>query len=141
MTYVFVCLVSQLCPTLYDPMDCSPPGSSAHEFQPQKPKQTKISVSPINSLCLKFQVLQHKILPNFINSNENVCYLLKIKSNHQVIFKHSIQKASYVVVKCSEWSHSKPTFTSTGILVILTSLCLNFLVCKIEMTLIATSIS
>ena len=25
-----VCSVAQLCPTLCDPMDCSPPGSSAH---------------------------------------------------------------------------------------------------------------
>ena len=25
-----VCLVIQLCPTLYDPMDCTPPGSSLH---------------------------------------------------------------------------------------------------------------
>ena len=25
-----VCLVAQLCPTLCDPMDCSPPGSSVH---------------------------------------------------------------------------------------------------------------
>ena len=25
-----VCLVAQLCPTLWDPMDCSPPGSSVH---------------------------------------------------------------------------------------------------------------
>ena len=24
------CLVTQSCPTLCDPMDCSPPGSSAH---------------------------------------------------------------------------------------------------------------
>ena len=27
---VCVCLVSQLCPTLCNPMDCSPPGSSVH---------------------------------------------------------------------------------------------------------------
>ena len=25
-------IVSQSCPTLYDPMDCSPPGSSVHEI-------------------------------------------------------------------------------------------------------------
>ena len=28
------CLVAQLCPTLCDPMDCSPPGSSVHEDSP-----------------------------------------------------------------------------------------------------------
>ena len=27
---VCVCLVAQSCPTLCDPMDCSPPGSSVH---------------------------------------------------------------------------------------------------------------
>ena len=31
-----VCLVAQLCPTLYDPMDCSPPGSSVHRDSPGK---------------------------------------------------------------------------------------------------------
>ena len=29
---VCVHLVSQLCPALCDPMDCSPPGSSIHEI-------------------------------------------------------------------------------------------------------------
>ena len=28
--YVFVCVCTQSCPTLYDPMDSSPPGSSVH---------------------------------------------------------------------------------------------------------------
>ena len=33
--YFFVlCLVAQSCPTLFNPMDCSPPGSSAHEDSP-----------------------------------------------------------------------------------------------------------
>ena len=27
---VCVCVCAQLCPTLYDPMECSPPGSSVH---------------------------------------------------------------------------------------------------------------
>ena len=27
---VFVCVCARLCPTLWDPMDCSPPGSSVH---------------------------------------------------------------------------------------------------------------
>jgi len=31
-----LCLVSLLCPTLYDPMDCSPPGPSVHEDSPGK---------------------------------------------------------------------------------------------------------
>ena len=28
---VDMCLVTQSCPTLFDPIDCSPPGSSVHE--------------------------------------------------------------------------------------------------------------
>ena len=31
-----LCLVSQSCPTLCDPMDCSPPGSSVHGDSPGK---------------------------------------------------------------------------------------------------------
>ena len=31
-----VCLVAQSCPTLCDPMDCSPPGSSVHGDSPGK---------------------------------------------------------------------------------------------------------
>ena len=29
---VDMCLVTQSCPTLFNPMDCSPPGSSVHEI-------------------------------------------------------------------------------------------------------------
>ena len=31
-----MCLVTQSCPTLFDPGDCSPPGSSVHEDSPGK---------------------------------------------------------------------------------------------------------
>ena len=31
-----MCLVTQLCPTLCDPMDCSLPDSSAHGYSPGK---------------------------------------------------------------------------------------------------------
>ena len=31
-----LCLVTQSCPTLFDPMDCSPPGSSVHGDSPGK---------------------------------------------------------------------------------------------------------
>ena len=39
-----VCLVAQSCPTLCDPMDCSPPGSSAQESSPA-PQFESISFS------------------------------------------------------------------------------------------------
>ena len=35
-THTHICLVAQSCPTLWDPMDCSPPGSSVHEDSPGK---------------------------------------------------------------------------------------------------------
>ena len=35
-TYVKLNKVTQLCPTLWDPMDCSPPGPSIHEYFPGK---------------------------------------------------------------------------------------------------------
>ena len=31
-----LCLVAQSCPTLFDPGDCSPPGSSVHGDSPDK---------------------------------------------------------------------------------------------------------
>ena len=34
--YAMLCLVTQLCPTLCDPMDCSPPGSSVQGDSPGK---------------------------------------------------------------------------------------------------------
>ena len=34
--YAVLCRVAQSCPTLYDPMDCSPPGSSLHGDSPDK---------------------------------------------------------------------------------------------------------
>ena len=34
--HICVCLVAQSCPTLCDPMDCSPPGSSVHGDSPGK---------------------------------------------------------------------------------------------------------
>ena len=35
-TKLVLCLVAQLYPTLCDPMDCSPPGSSVHGVSPGK---------------------------------------------------------------------------------------------------------
>ena len=35
-TYVCACVCVQSCPTLWDPMDCSPPSSSVHEASPGK---------------------------------------------------------------------------------------------------------
>ena len=34
--YIYICLVTQLCPTLCNPMDYSLPGSSIHGYSPSK---------------------------------------------------------------------------------------------------------
>ena len=34
--YIYLCLVTQSCPTLCDPVDCSPPGSCVHRDSPGK---------------------------------------------------------------------------------------------------------
>ena len=36
IAYSGICLVTQLCPTHCDPMDCSPPGFSVHGDSPDK---------------------------------------------------------------------------------------------------------
>ena len=36
VTLLCICLVARLCPTLCNPMDCSPPGSSVHGESPGK---------------------------------------------------------------------------------------------------------
>ena len=44
--------VTQSCPTLHDPMDCSPPGSSAHEiFQARVLEWVAIAFSNRDSCC------------------------------------------------------------------------------------------
>ena len=40
-----LCLVTQLCLTLCDPMDCSPPGSSVHRDSPGK--NTRVGCHPL----------------------------------------------------------------------------------------------
>ena len=51
-----LCLVTQSCPTLCDPMDCSPPGSSAHgilqaDSLPSEPPGKPVNIG-VNSLSL-----------------------------------------------------------------------------------------
>ena len=61
-------LVSQLCLTLYDPMDCSPPGSSVHGMLKAKTLQwvsmplSKVSTPPRDETqvsCIGRQILHH----------------------------------------------------------------------------------
>ena len=46
-----LCLITQSCPTLCDPMDCSPPGSSVHGDSPGK--NTGVGSQPILHMMLK----------------------------------------------------------------------------------------
>ena len=69
--YVCVCMCTQSCPTLYDPMDCNPPGSSVHGiFQARIPEWVAISFSRRSSWfrnrtrvscvsCIGRQILYH----------------------------------------------------------------------------------
>ena len=45
-----MCLLAQLCPTLYDPMDCSPPGSSVHGDSPGQEYWTGLPCHPPGDL-------------------------------------------------------------------------------------------
>ena len=50
LLYLCCCLVAKLCPTLCDPMDCSPPGSSVHgTFQGRILEWVAISSSRVSS--------------------------------------------------------------------------------------------
>ena len=65
--------VAQSCPTLCDPMDCSPPGSSVHGiFQARVLEWVAITVSvnnnsiPINGSCCCFNFYYYLIQPSLL---------------------------------------------------------------------------
>ena len=64
-----VCSVVQLCPTLCDPVDCSPPGSSVHGIlQARKQEWVAISFSTKNAKWFQFyssRLLHNKSHPMF----------------------------------------------------------------------------
>ena len=62
---VVVVLVTQSCPTLCDPMDCSPPGSSVHGFSRQGILEWVAILSPgIQDRTLVFPILHEDSLPS-----------------------------------------------------------------------------
>ena len=69
--------VAQSCPTLRDPMDCSPPGSSVHGIF-----QARVNTSTSNSFkllkCLTGYICQHNY-PNFSKHFSNSCKYHKSK--------------------------------------------------------------
>ena len=50
--YLVLCLVAQSCPTLCDPMDCTPPGSSVHGDSPGKDTAVGCPISSLNLLAV-----------------------------------------------------------------------------------------
>ena len=60
--------VAQLCPTLSDPMDCSPPGSSVHGiFQARVLEWGAISFSDVLSYKLKIPSYIKEVTVDIIN--------------------------------------------------------------------------
>ena len=53
MEYCILCLVAQSCPTLCDPVDCSPSGSSVRGDSPGKILQWVATPSPRGSSQLR----------------------------------------------------------------------------------------
>ena len=45
-----ICLVAQLCPTLYDPVNCSPPGSSVHGILSRQEYWSRLPCPPPEDL-------------------------------------------------------------------------------------------
>ena len=56
-----LCLVTQSCPTLCDPMDCSPPGSSVHGDSPGK--NTKVGCHAFLQGIFPTQKVTPRLLP------------------------------------------------------------------------------
>jgi len=83
--------VAQLCPTLYDPMDCSTPGFRVHHQLPQL-AQTHVhwvidAVQPSQPLSAPsppaFNLSQHQGLFKCVSSSHQVDKVLKFQLQHQ----------------------------------------------------------
>ena len=81
------CSVAKSCPTLWDPMDCSTPGSSQSSLSP--------SLCPLNQWCIQsshpllpsfpfaFYLSQHQGLFQCVISSHQVAKLLELQLQHQ----------------------------------------------------------
>ena len=71
--------VAQLCPTLSDPMDCSPPGSSVHGiFQARVLEWGAISSLQTHDIRLGrglFSTFQSKLTQQLIFLQVNLCFI------------------------------------------------------------------
>ena len=83
--------VAQLCPTLCDPMDCSPPGFPVHHQLPE-PTQTHLhhvgdAIQPSHPLLSPFppafSLSQHQGLFQWVDSSHQVANVLEFQLQHQ----------------------------------------------------------
>ena len=118
------CLVAQLCPTLWDPMDCSLPGSAVHgilqarilewaaisfsreSYQPRNQTQvshtagrffTNWAMREARSVCVCVCVCTHKGSPNCVCVCECVCVCTQGKPQLYVCI-HRVKNSSYNTV-------------------------------------------
>ena len=84
-------LVAQLCPTLFDPMDCSMPGFPVH-YQLLEPTQTHVhcvgdAIQPSHPLSSPspppFNLSQHQGLFQRVSSSHQVATVLEFQLQHQ----------------------------------------------------------
>ena len=74
--------VAQSCPTLSDPMDCSPPGFSIHGiFQARVLEWSAIAFSDLS---------QHQGLFQWVSSSHQVAQVLELQLQHQVLPMNSV---------------------------------------------------
>ena len=90
-------LVAQSCPTLCDPMDCSPPGSSIHEIFPGKGTgmgchfllqgifPTEGSNPGLPHCRQKLYHLSHQWSPRNINKSSNKDQFSSVQFSHSVV--------------------------------------------------------
>ena len=69
-TKLVLSLVAQLCPTLCNPMDCSPPGSSVHGDSPGK--NTEVSCHALIQRIFPIQALNLGVL----HCRQILCHLI-----------------------------------------------------------------
>ena len=74
-----LCLVAQLCLTLYDPINCSPPGPSVHEDSPGK------NIGVVCHALLQEIFLTQGLNPRFLPWRAD-SLLLSHQGSHLILF-------------------------------------------------------
>jgi len=108
--------VTQLCPTLCDPMDCSMPGLPAHHQLPElaqthvhwagdaiQPSHPLLSPSPAD-----FNLSQHQGLFQWVSSAHQVAQVLKFQLQHRT-FKFPLRLTGWISCSPRDSQESSPT--------------------------------